>query len=188
MIWQWGAVLMAAAGLTVGVGGREVARRNQTITFVRNPAQDGTAIRVTARGPVDGFGSVRVLDFVADPDRGTFRGVWELAFRTGTIRYAFSGTARFGARELATGKAPQALVWSGAAAQTRSEEAIAAKPPREGVQEVKAPDQTSAMDTVNGEFRLGGGTGRLAEMTGRGAFHGWTLPNAPALTAYPGVD
>ena len=169
MIWQWGAVLMASAGLTIGVGGRDATRHNQTITFVRNPAQDGTAIRVTARGPVDGFGSVRVLDFVADAERGTFRGVWELAFRTGTIRYAFAGTARFGAQPaLAAGPALAAIG---------------------GAVLVPAPSTAPASRAlVNGEFRMGAGTGRLADLTGRGAFHGWTLPNPPALTAYQNVD
>lgn len=193
MIRQWGAVLMAAAGLTLGSGAapmpavaagtavrppgavqrppghpgyRAAGRQNQTITFSRNPELAGDTIRATARGPVDGFGEARVLDFRSDPASGSFRGVWELAFRSGSVRYSFSGATRDAGTGLAV---PERVATTG---------------PADGdggpVELVDAQVTSVGRALVAGDFTLSAGTGRFAGVIGRGAFRGWTLPEVQA--------
>lgn len=185
MIRRWGAVLMAAAGLTVAVGAptgasaasnaprirhAQSGRQNQTITFARAPQLAGSVIRVTARGPIDGFGTARVVDFAADEATGGFRGVWELAFGADTIRYQFRGVARPGdpgtatAGELA-GPGGALIPLTGLPAATT------AAPVR--------PDQA----LVAGDFRLLAGTGRFDQIAGSGTFHGFTMPGDVTLPA-----
>lgn len=174
MIRQWGAVLMAAAGQTVGtdVGApaavvatrtSDTVRQNQTITFARSAARGVEGIRATARGPIDGFGTARVLSFAADDRTGAFRGVWELTFPAGTVRYAFSGAARqpTSSAELLAARGVLALP-SGAALAVRS-----------------APGRA----LVAGDFILGGGTGRFAGTTGHGSFRGWTMTRTVELAS-----
>lgn len=171
---------MAAAGLTLGSGtpgaagqdnrgqtaqasrqpvprGAGLPRQNQRITFVRSARAHGDTIRATAHGPVDGFGTARVVSFEPDAASGSFRGVWELTFKNGTIRYAFSGQARPVALE-AQPSAPLALP--------------------------AAPDPDRAL--VAGTFELHGGTGRFDGVTGSGAFQGWMVPNDDLPLDVPG--
>jgi hypothetical protein len=183
MIRQWGAVLMAAAGLTMGVGAGAPAanattrpagavRQNQTITFARSPERGGDAIRATARGPVDGFGTARVLSFAADERTGRFHGVWELTFPAGSVRYAFAGAARQPANsaELLAAPTSLALPSSTAAATAAPGSALAVRP-------------VAARALVAGDFLLGGGTGRFADVTGHGSFRGWTMVQPAELSA-----
>lgn len=183
MIRQWGAVLMAAAGLTMGVGAGAPAanattrpagavRQNQTITFARSPELGGDAIRTTARGPVDGFGTARVLSFAADERTGRFRGVWGLTFPAGSVRYAFAGAARqpTGSAGLLAAPATLALPFGPAPASVAPPAAVAAQ---------TAADRA----LVAGDFLLGGGTGRFADVTGRGSFRGWAMTPPAELPA-----
>lgn len=187
MIRRWGAVLMAAAGLTVAVSAPAAAssntprirhhtpsqtgRPNQTITFARTPDLAGPVIRVTARGPINGFGTAQVVDFAADEATGGFRGIWELAFGADTIRYQFRGVAR---DQRPDRSAPAELTGS-----------TGLLVPLGGVQQA-ARDLPQRYDAlVAGDFRLLAGTGRLAGIGGSGTFHGFTLPGevSPALPA-----
>jgi hypothetical protein len=161
---------MAAAGLTLGSAGpaagatpaRPAAhgpaqrgtldRGNQRITFVRSAGLHGDTIRATADGPVGGFGTVRVVSFEPDAVRGRFSGVWELAFKRGTIRYAFAGAAR----DLTDADGGPLAVTDGRAT-------------------VPAP-LTDGRALVAGTFQLGAGTGAFAGVTGGGTFRGWTVP------------
>jgi hypothetical protein len=169
---------MAAAGLTLGSAGpaqgatparpaahdpRGLAQRgpvqrsgldrgNQRITFVRSAGLNGETIRATADGPVGGFGTVRVVSFEPDAVTGRFRGVWELAFRRGTIRYAFAGAAR---DLTAADTGPLALT----SAETTVPATLA-----------------DGRALVAGTFQLGAGTGAFAGVTGSGTFRGWTVP------------
>ncbi|BCJ29315.1 hypothetical protein [Actinocatenispora sera] len=187
MIRRWGAVLMAAAGLTVAVGTPAAAssnvprtrhhttsgRPNQTITFARTPDLAGPVIRVTARGPINGFGTARVVDFAADEATGGFRGIWDLAFGADTIRYQFRGVAR----DQRPGPSTPAEI-------TGSTGLLM---PLGGVQQA-ARDLPQRYDAlVAGDFRLLAGTGRLAGIGGSGTFHGFTMP-AEVTPTLPASD
>lgn len=180
-ISKWGAVLMAAAGLTLGSAGpvpgaapvrpathdtRGLAQRgtldrgNQRITFVRSAELNGDTIRATADGVVGGFGTVRVVSFEPDAATGRFRGVWELAFKRGTIRYAFAGMAR----DLTEADGGPLAVGPSAVAVGDGRALVA------------------------GTFQLGAGTGAFAGVTGEGTFRGWTMPGDDLPLPHLGAD
>jgi hypothetical protein len=188
MIRRWGAVLMAAAGLTVAVSAPSAAtssnaprirhhnhtgRHNQTITFARTPGLAGSVIRATARGPINGFGTAQVVDFAAEEATGAFRGVWELSFGADTIRYHFRGAAR----DQRPGQ------WT-SAELTGSTGLLV---PVGGIRRTAGglPQQDNAL--VAGDFRLLAGTGRLAGIGGSGTFHGFTMP-AEVMPGLPVSD
>ncbi len=190
-----GVVLMAATGLTIGVGAPAGATiqnsskrlastrgsQNQRITFVRGVGSGDEEIRATARGPVDGFGTARVIDFRSDPVGGRFRGAWQLSFPAGDIRYVFAGRARDHASggPSGTGRSD-----AGPAALAVPGHDLVAPGAAQAVRHVgDAPDAL-----VRGTFELLGGTGRFARVAGRGIFQGWTMPGTSGLLPIDDVD
>lgn len=182
MIGRWGAVLMAAAGLTIAVSAPAAAssnaprvrhhtasgRPNQTITFARTPDLAGSVIRATARGPINGFGTAQVVDFAADEATGGFRGVWELRFGADTIQYQFRGVAR--------DRQPEP------AASAELADSSGALVPAGGGLDRAASNLPESMNAlVAGDFRLLAGTGRLVGIGGSGTFHGFTMPAEVAV-------
>lgn len=205
---------MAAVGFTMDMDvkapdragrARPPRQRNQRITFARTPDLAGELIRATARGPVDGFGTARVIDFRPEPESGRFRGAWQLTFpagtgSAGTIRYVFTGRTSDrspaatapGASVSSSGAVPvgvgRSVPWPTPAA-LRSRPATGHEPRSGGRQLVRigrrelvpaSHNPTDASSSlVEGTFELLGGTGRFAHVVGRGVFQGWAMSGLP---------